>query len=451
MAALCVATLAVTGACTTTVPESADPSVPTAPTTTFTTTTSTTEPPAPLTLQLDNVEALAVDRGVSLEVRDEDGEVLGRLDIDNPLLEISPPRRLSFRYLAADDEPTNTVWEQRPQRPVTTVRQPWRGDRRCQARLPDGTTAPVALAWQAVGDTAIYLEQLDGADGQVTVVSPIWWRFGADGSISSSVDAAYVDAVHERNVAIWPAVAGFNPDTHHLVLSDSERRTALAVQISEEAKAVGADGINIDLEGYRDRDADAFLSWVEELAGLVRDWGGVISYDLVPRSDHWEVTPDNLAYWSTAPLRTELSAVTDCTVLMAYDQHNRYRPAGPVAAPGWVEEVLVYSLRHTDPAQLVLGIPFYARIWDPADLENPEVVGIGALDQLASDGETAPDPLHGVDRVELADGRLSWAETVAGLEHRLSLVDDYGLAGWAAWRFGFDDPAIWELVGADRQ
>jgi hypothetical protein len=73
-------------------------------------------------------------------------------------------------------------------------------------------------------------------------------------------------------------------------------------------------------------------------------------------------------------------------------------------------------------------------------------VGIGELGRLVGGGTVGFDPAHGLDRVELGDGRFFWAETPRGLEHRFELVEGYGLAGWAAWRFGFDSPAVWEVV-----
>jgi spore germination protein YaaH len=423
------------------------------PTTTTTTappaTTTTTAPPADITLILDGVEALAADRGTRLEVSNRAGEVLGRLDRHHPELDVDPTtKELTIRYLGADGEPTAISWQQTVEMPVTTIRQTWRGSGECKATLPDGSLAPVVLVWQSGGDPATYLRQLDGAGGVVTVVSPIWWRMGADGSIVSTIDGDYVASVHARNVAVWPAVAGFDADTLHLVLSDPQRRSVMATQISEEAARIGADGVNIDIEGYRNEDSDHFLAFVEELAALVRAWGGVVSHDLVPRSDTWAVEPEELSFWSTAPPRTELSAATDCTVLMAYDQYNRYRPAGPVASPQWVEDVLVQELRHTDPAKLVLGVPFYGRIWDPDDLESPRAIRIGDLEQLVGDGTVSFDPWHGLDRVDLNDGRFFWAETTAGLEHRFDLVAEYRLAGWAAWRFGFDHSEIWNLVAS---
>lgn len=410
---------------------------------------ATTDPSAKVMVTLDGSEAVAVDRGIRLEVEDGTGTVLGWLDRRHPRLEVAASiEELRIRYVTADGLPTNTGWSQQLETPATTVRQPWRDGGECRAWLPDGTSASVILVWQSGGTTDTYVDQLDRAGGAVTVVSPVWWRMSPDGEIVSSADAGYVDVAHERNVAVWPAVAGFDAETHHLVFSDPDRRSALAAEISEQAQDLGADGVNIDIEGYRVEDSAGFLLWVEEMAMLVREWGGVVSHDLIPRSDNWDVGPAELSFWSTAPLRRQLSEATDCTILMTYDQHNRYRPAGPVASPPWVEEMLVYALRHTDPAELVLGMPFYGLVWDPADLEQPVATGIDDLERLVPRGEVSFDPSYGLDRVELADGRFFWAETPDGLQHRFDLVAEYGLAGWAAWRFGFDSPGIWDLVGS---
>ena len=68
------------------------------------------------------------------------------------------------------------------------------------------------------------------------------------------------------------------------------------------------------------------------------------------------------------------------------------------------------------------------------------------LGQLLDDGIVSFDKSFGLDPIDLADGTFIWAETPTGLTHLFDLVAQYGLAGWAAWRFGFDSPEIWELV-----
>jgi spore germination protein YaaH len=404
------------------------------------TTTTSTAPVPVVTLLLAAPEALAASRGVTVLVETSDGVRLGELATDEPLgVPVPMGTALRFVYLAPDGSPTDVVWEQTVQSQEVVVVQQW--------RAPDVPAGDIVLVWQSLGDTAAYVRQLDAAPG-VTVVSPVWWYVRADGTISDQSTRAYVDAVHDRSVDIWPAVAGLDADANHELLSDPARRSEAAVVIADRAQAIGADGVNIDIEGYREEDAADFLLFARELTDLVHAWGGVVSYDLIPRSDSWDVSPSDLAFWSTAPPRREIAAIVDYTVLMAYDQHNRYRPAGPVASPNWVEDALVYALRYVDPDRLILGLPFYGRVWDPDQIDKPKARGVATIAALAESGEATFDEEFGMDRVTLDDGRFLWREDPALLADRLALVDDFGLAGWAAWRLGFDSPDLWETLGA---
>jgi spore germination protein YaaH len=303
----------------------------------------------------------------------------------------------------------------------------------------------VVLAWQWLGSTADYLAEVDAAPG-LTVSSPLWWELDADGRLVDTSDPAFVAGAHRRGVAVWPALASLDLEVLHLALDDPADRIALAEAVSARAEALGVDGVNLDFEGYLHEDAAAVADFAALLGEAVRSWGGVLSVDLTVRSDDWVLTPPELAYWSTAPLRRELAEAADYVVLMAYDQHNKWRPAGPVAAPGWVEDVLRFQLRYVEPERVLLGMPFYGRVWDPDELDEPRAIGIGALERLAAGGERAPDPVFGVDRVDLDDGRFLWLEDAAGLAHRRRLVEEQGLAGLAGWRLGLDSPEVWPVL-----
>jgi spore germination protein YaaH len=389
-------------------------------------------------MSLSDAEALATGSAVAVRVESADGEILGTLAGTATLTApLARGASVTFTYVAPDVTEPAVRWEQTVHGTELTVAQPW--------RTPATDAGGIVLVWQDLGTTADYLEQLDAAPG-VTVVSPVWWVVAPDGSILDRSDPVYVEEVHERDVEIWPAVASLDADANHALLGDPAVRLAAAAQIADRALSLGADGVNIDIEGYRDGDAPGFVSFVSELAERVHAWGGTVSYDVIPRTDSWDVSPPELSFWSSAPPRREMAALVDFTVLMAYDQHNRYRPAGPVAAPAWVEDSLTYLLRFADPHRVVLGIPFYGRIWDPADLEKPSARGVGTISRLAAGGTAVYDRDFGLDMVTLGDGRFLWLEDAALLRDRLTLVGRYGLAGWAAWRLGFDSPALWEQL-----
>ena len=41
-----------------------------------------------------------------------------------------------------------------------------------------------------------------------------------------------------------------------------------------------------------------------------------------------------------------------------------------------------------------------------------------------------------------------WIEDYASTENRLIAVTERGLAGVAAWRLGYEEQAVWELIGS---
>ncbi|MDH3729504.1 MAG: glycosyl hydrolase family 18 protein [Acidimicrobiia bacterium] len=392
-------------------------------------------PSGPIEVSIDPEERKAVGPAVSLLV--EFGDDVARLDDCSPTAAIDAALGtvLTITYVSGDK--TDASWTQTVSGPSVVLRQPWR----------DGTASTpgdIVLAWQSTGSSAGYLSQIDAAPG-LTVTSPIWWRLDAAGDITGSGDAGFVQAAHARGMDVWPGIASLDADNIHAALADPE---GLAARVAALAAATGADGVNIDLEGFRHPDAAAVTSFATELTRLAHEWGGLVSFDITPRTDSWDITSIDFeaGFWSLAPQRRELAAAVDYLILMAYDEHNAHRPAGPVASPHWVEDVTRYLLRYTDSHRLILGVPFYGRLWGPDLLDRPRAIGIGSLTASERRGTRSYDERFGLDRVDFADGTYLWSETPAGLAHRVALKDELGLAGLAAWRLGFDSPSIWPVI-----
>ncbi len=385
-------------------------------------------------------ERVALGGGVTLAVTGPTGTVKVGTRSGRVLLPGAAELDLAYPTPDADAEPV--TWSQTVDAGSDrlVVSQPWRGER---AEADGGIT----LGWHADGGWDAYRREVEAASG-LTVSAPVSLQLDASGRLTGEVDGGFVADVQTQGADVWPAVASLNADHIRAAVADPDRRSALAEEVSERARRAGADGVNVDLEGWTHETTDAVTDFVRQLTAAVHEWGGVTSLDLTPMTDTWATPPESEhAHWSTAPQRRALSAAVDYVVVMAYDQHNRFRPAGPVAAPGWVEEAVRYQLRFTEPDRLILGVPLYGRVWDPDALHRPEAVPIGRIAALARRGARRPDPDYGVDRVELPDGRFLWAEDHAGLAHRTGLVDELGLAGIAVWRLGFDDTAVWSELG----
>jgi spore germination protein YaaH len=349
------------------------------------------------------------------------------------------PSQVTVTYLDGHGNATDISWQQSVEKSgAITISQEWRKKR----PAPPGD---IVLAWQSTGETPDYLAELDRAPG-LTVTSPIWWFIQGDGSLADVKDSGFVTGAHARGVEVWPAIAGLDAASNHIALQNPE---GLAATVAARAREVGADGVNVDIEGYWDGDGDEVVRFVAELSSRVHSWGGLVSVDVTSLTDLWVITSPDTGdlFWSTAPRRRELAEAADYLVLMAYDEYNRVRPFGPVASPHWVEDTARYLTRLADPERVILGIPFYGRLWDPDPAVRPRAIGIGSLTSLATSGAAVYDKRFGLDKVTLPDGTFLWVESPEALRHRVDLVEELGLAGLAAWRLGFDSTAIWQVIG----
>lgn len=366
---------------------------------------------------------------VVLDARDDTGALLRPVDTATVDATVAYPE-------PAAEVPAVTWTQALPASADELVaRQPWRGRR----PAPPGD---VTLAWQYTGDSDRYRREVDAAPG-LTVTAPFRWYLDGGGDLVGRADRSFIADMHARGIDVWPTIHTCGASCIHAALSDPARRSSLARTIADDAIASGADGVQVDIEGFHVEDGPAVTAFVVELSDRVQPHGLVTSFDFTVLTDTWHTPPAEYEFWSTGPDRRAISEAVDYAVLMAYDQFNRFRPAGPVASPGWVEEAVRFQLRYTDPDRLLLGVPLYGRVWEGA---APTAVGIGTIEELAREGTRVPDPRVGVDQVLLPDGRVTWAETIEGLQHRVDLVDALGLAGTASWRLGFDAPGVWDVL-----
>jgi spore germination protein YaaH len=404
-------------------------------------TTVTTAPVTPVRVRLSEAEARAatgalIQVGQTMQLGPNGAEIL--------LLPYDRPVTLTINYLV-DGMATEPSWTQQVQASAdgTTelvIEQPWR------RAAPEAE--PVVLGWQAVGDSATYLAQLAATPG-LTVTSPLWWTLNADGLLVGETDADFVAAAHDMGIEVWPYVTnGFEPARTRRALGDNRDRKLLAAQLSGAAQLAGADGVNVDFEAFSSVDRDNFTAFVRDLSTFVHGWGGVVSVDITSRTRSFATREeaDGMLFD-----RRALAEVTDYLALMAYDEYNRFRPSGPTASQAWAEEALHWLLRYADAHEVLLGVPFYSRIWNPEDLTAPTTATIGEVVVLAESNPRTFDPQFGIDRVDLDDGRYLWAEDYENLADRIELARAAGVAGVAVWRIGFDTPEAWEIVEAVRE
>lgn len=280
----------------------------------------------------------------------------------------------------------------------------------------------------------------------VNTISPTWFSIiSNDGEISSLANPDYVSAAHEQKLEVWALVDNFSTeiDTTTVLANTSSRRN-LINQLMGAVIRYDLDGINIDFEAIPEEAGDAYLQFLRELSVKCRKNGVVLSVDVPVPMD-----------FNTHYHRKEQSEVVDYLIIMGYDEHYVGSDAGSVASLPFVKAGVENTLAAGVPAEkIVLGVPFYTRLWQTDSQGNviSNAYGMDTAEYLISEnGATASwDEETSQDYAEFTDGEgyfcQIWLENEASLEEKAKLIQEHGLGGVAAWKLGFERSSVWDVL-----
>ena len=310
----------------------------------------------------------------------------------------------------------------------------------------------VNLTWEHVErrnpDTSAF-----GPMPGLNVVSPTWFALADDdGKLANKASAAYVDWAHGRGYQVWALFSNdFDPDRTSVILDDFEKRMYVIKQLVSFAKTYRLQGINIDFENVYERDKDKLTQFVRELTPYLHEQGLVVSIDVTIRGGS--------PMWSLFLDREALGKTVDYMAVMTYDEHWASSPvAGSVASLPWVEKGItdIMQYDHVPASKLLLGVPYYTRIWTEQTVDGKKkvssrAVGMRIINELLAEKNLTPvyDENTGQDYVEYTeDGKKMriWIENERSMRARMDIVNKYDLGGVASWRRGFETPIIWEAI-----
>lgn len=312
--------------------------------------------------------------------------------------------------------------------------------------------AKISMVWEAVysynPDTSA-INEMEGLD----VIAPTWFELkDAQGTMSCMASEDYVAWAHDRGYAVWGTVTSCfsDPQVTSDMLHKESVRLQFIRQLVDYAVTYDLDGINVDFENMMEDDKWLFTQFVRELSALCHEKGLVVSVCCTALSDS--------SYWSLCYDRPSLSASVDYMCVMLYDQHGSgSRMAGSVSQLAWTESSLQALVQQIPAEKLILGMPFYTRLWaETTNADGSVSVSSSVLymeDAKALVGEKGLTPVwdeeSGQYYVSYRENGVTyklWIEDATSIAGRVALVSKYNLAGCAAWRRGFETPDIWPVI-----
>lgn len=308
---------------------------------------------------------------------------------------------------------------------------------------------------------------LSGTKG-LNVISPTWFYLNDNnGNIASLASNEYVNYCHQNSVEVWALVSNLeNKDVDTTdVLTHSSKRENLVNNLISAAIQFNLDGINVDFETLRPEAGEAYVQFIRELSLKCKNNGLVLSVDNY-------VPTDYTAFYN----RREQAVFADYIIVMAYDEHYAgSEEAGSVASIGFVTEGVANTLKEVPADQIILGMPFYTRVWSetPVNADGTQIqpdaaaqgegdsytlfelssyaAGMNEIQNLIQTNGAEPvwSEETGQYYVQYVNGGVTykiWVENAASLEEKLKVLQKNSLAGGAFWKLSLEDSTIWDTI-----
>ncbi len=312
----------------------------------------------------------------------------------------------------------------------------------------------INLTWDVSASPPAY------APEGLNVISPSSFQISAEtlsaekNKLFSDVDfyctltQPYMNYARQNEFDVWPMYkTDFSLKTSHNFLNNADAQKTSIEYILKYAAKYKFDGINFDFENIYESNRPYLTNHIRKTALALREMGIVISVDVTRK----EVTSST---WSMCYDRDAIAETADYVMLMAYDQHYAGSKApGSVAGITWTEDSVKKTLEEVPSEKLILGIPFYMRLWT---LKNGKITSSKAISmQTAYELIEKNLPAYewsekdGQYKISWQDGsktHMFWLENSETVRNRTKIAAKYFLGGVASWRQGLEVSTVWNAI-----
>lgn len=315
------------------------------------------------------------------------------------------------------------------------------------------TQPPFVMSYLYAPATS-YVQAVEQTQGALQEVAPDFFALDSNGNliINDSYDDASVSAMKQKGVKITPYLTN---DWDMLKGRAALQNPQLPQQLAQAVQQLHLDGVNIDIENLTEQDRAKYVAFVKTLRQLLPDKEISVAVNANPWGD--------TTGWDGSYDYAGLAQYADYLMVMAYDEHYSGDPqAGPVGSLTYAERSIQYALTQTSPDKIVLGVPFYGRLWKLDGSIKGLGIPVNQIQNLISryhasvvfdpDSHSAKviltikksDPVSTVRGQVLTPGSYEiWYDNLQSLREKMSLVQKYQLKGIGSWSLGEEDPAVW--------
>lgn len=277
---------------------------------------------------------------------------------------------------------------------------------------------------------------------KLDVFAPLWLTVrGPKAEVVVEPDDGVDDLIAKSRPRpmVFPLVSNahdneWDKEAAQAVILDPDLQRAFAARLLDLARTRGFSGYILDFENLPPQAAAAYPAM---LAALRKALSGA----------HVEV-------WVTVSLGGDqplapFADSADALVVMAYDECWASSTPGPIAGRDWLVQSLAQRLQGVDGRRVVVALASYGYDWPAGAVGKP--IGVADAKALAAGHGAA------IVREPPADNPSFTYTAAGGVRHAVWFLDARAFEGqrqaaavfrprgYALWRLGLEDPAIWSL------
>ncbi len=276
--------------------------------------------------------------------------------------------------------------------------------------------------------------------------NPVWYSWNADGSIAKNWNAENNTwRAAMTDTLLIPTVQNvvsrsFNGSVAATVLATPESREAHASSIAQLAISNAFDGIDIDYEDVPTTSKADFTAFLTALAQKLHAANKKLSVTV-----HAKTSAN--ANWNGPGAEDwpAIGALADSVKIMAYDYHESSTGAGAITPLDWLDQVATYAQGVIPNDKIMVGLPLYGYDWSSAGVTTMSYAAATRLAQ--NNGATISRDANGEPTFTFADHTVFFQDTTSYAKKVDLLKQRHAsIGGFAAWRAGVEDPAIWNVI-----
>ena len=313
----------------------------------------------------------------------------------------------------------------------------------CSSAIP--SFAYRMSAWVPAWDVrAVTSMQLNA--GKLDETNPVWYEIAAGGTFTKAFNAEAADLrAALTGTDIVPTIqnyvnGGFDGNLVATIVASPTLREQHAEALTQLVVQNAYAGIDIDYENMSSAARAGYSTFIQLLASKLHSANKTLSVCVDAKTsdaDNWN--------GPAAEDWRVLGAAADSIKIMAYDDHWSTSPPGPIAPLDWLDAIATYA-EATIPAQkIVIGLPWYGYDW-----AGGSGTGVVYQDAMAlAQSMNAPVAYDGNGEATFSySGHTVYFQNATSYARKTSalIAKHPRIGGFAQWRAGGEDPAMWTTV-----